>query len=108
MTIVLKLPLTRAASTNGLHRYNGFWIPGTDAEGDAGGAPSLEEALGNVVDVGVGDRLGPLGPERCIERLRSRKSDTYQQEKKPLDTSTMLYRVPYGVEKRHHLCLGCL
>lgn len=82
MTIVLKLPLTRAASTNGLHRYNGFWMPGTKAEGDAGGAPSLEEALGNVADVGVGERLGPLGPERCMERLRSRKRDTCQQEKK--------------------------
>jgi hypothetical protein len=29
MTMVLKLPLTSAASTNGLHKYNGF-------EGDEG------------------------------------------------------------------------
>ena len=109
MTIVLKLPLTRAASTNGLHRYNGFWMPGTKAEGDAGGAPSLEEALGNVADVGVGERLGPRGPERCIERLRSSKKDTCQREKKkPLGARTTLYRVPYRVEKRHDLGLGCL
>lgn len=73
MTIVLKLPLTRAASTKGLQRYNGFWTPGAGADGDAGGAESVEVTLGNVEEVGVGERLGPLGPERCIERLGSRK-----------------------------------
>ena len=54
MTIVLKLPLTRAASTKGLHRYNGFWIP----SGDAGGAPSSTVGLGGVAEFGVGERLG--------------------------------------------------
>jgi hypothetical protein len=67
MTIVLKLPLTSAASTKGLHKYNGFWTPGAVPEGDAGGATSFE--AGNVEEVGVGERLGPLGPVRCIVRL---------------------------------------
>jgi len=70
MTIVLKLPLTRAASTNGLQRYNGFWTPGAVAKGEAGGAESV--ALGNVADVGVVERLGGLG--RCtMLRLQSGK-----------------------------------
>jgi len=58
MTIVLKLPLTRAASTKGLHRYNGFWIPWTSIAGDAGGAPSFTVALGDAAEIGVGERLG--------------------------------------------------
>jgi hypothetical protein len=77
MTIVLKFPLTSAASTNGLQRYKGFWGPATGTDGDAGGIYSL----GDVVEVGVGERLGPRGPERCIERLRNKKkkgSDTCQ------------------------------
>lgn len=69
MTIVLKLPLTRAASTNGLHRYKGFWAAGDGADGDERGAESFEAALGKVAEVGVGERFGALGPERCIERL---------------------------------------
>lgn len=69
MTIVLKLPLTSAASTNGLHRYNGFCVAGDGVDGDERGAESFEEALGKVIEVGVGERFGPLGPERCIERL---------------------------------------
>ena len=69
MTIVLKLPLTSAASTKGLHRYKGFWAPGDDVDGDERGAESLEVVLGKVVEVGVGERFGPLGPERFIVRL---------------------------------------
>jgi len=81
MTIVLKLPLTRAASTNGLHKYNGFWVTGAAPEGDAGGATSFE--VGNVEEVGVGERLGPLGPERCIVRLpQSRVEIRVNRERK--------------------------
>jgi len=71
MTIVLKLPLTSAASTNGLHRYNGFWVAGDGA--DERGAESFEAALGKVTEVGVGERFGALG--RCIERPMEFKKD---------------------------------
>ena len=107
MTIVLKLPLTRAASTNGLHKYNGFWAPGAVPEGDAGGAPSFE--VGNVEEVGVGERLGPLGPERFIERLpQSQVEIRVNRKKRPFGTRQMSYRVPYRVKKGHDLCLGYL
>ena len=69
MTIVLKLPLTSAASTKGLHRYKGFWAAGDGVDGDERGAESLEVVLGKVTEVGVGERFGPLGPERFIVRL---------------------------------------
>jgi len=111
MTIVLKFPLTSAASTNGLQRYKGFWVPATGADGDAGGRWSAKVALGDVVEVGVGDRLGPLGPERCIERLYMKMIEKYMSVAKPsrMTTTTMTkYRVPYGVEKRHHLSLDSL
>jgi hypothetical protein len=36
MTMVLKLPLTSAASTKGLHRYSGF--VGDDEIGEGGGS----------------------------------------------------------------------
>lgn len=49
MTIVLKLPLTRAASANGLQRYSGFEL-GTSA--------SVIEFCRDNDPVGVGDRLG--------------------------------------------------
>jgi hypothetical protein len=89
MTIVLKLPLTRAASTNGLHKYNGFWVPGAVPEGDTGGAPSFE--VGNVEEVGVGERLGPLGPERCIVRLP--QSRRVSRKKKAIwDTADVVSR----------------
>jgi hypothetical protein len=67
MTIVLKLPLTRAASTNGLHRYSGFddGDNASDGEGDGGG---IGESGGRVAEVGVGDRLGPRGV-RAMVRL---------------------------------------
>ena len=70
MTIVLKFPLTSAASTNGLQRYKGFWVPATGTDGDAGGTWSTRVEVVDIVEVGVGERLGPpLGPERFIVRL---------------------------------------
>ncbi len=93
MTIVLKLPLTSAASTNGLHRYKGFWVAGDGA--DEIGAESFEAALGKVAEVGVGERFGPLGPERCIERL------IHVGRTLSMSTITTMYRAPYGIQKRH-------
>ena len=57
ITIVLKFPFTRAASTNGLHRYSGFC---TAAPGD-GGTGDRFEPSGYVADVGVGERFGARG-----------------------------------------------
>lgn len=67
ITMVLKLPFTRAASTNGLHRYNGFDCWGTMGEEgvEFGGTESVGE---KVAEVGVGERLGPRGA-RLMERL---------------------------------------
>lgn len=64
MTIVLKFPFTRAASTNGRHRYNGFRGAGgcVATTGDGRGSTG-----GNVAEVGVGDRLGRWA--RVMERL---------------------------------------
>lgn len=69
MTIVLKLPLSIAASTNGLQRYNGFCAGAPPGEGGGGGAPACSG--GNVADVGVGERLGGAPPRgaRFTERL---------------------------------------
>lgn len=97
MTIVLKLPLTRAASTNGLHKYNGFWVPGAVPEGDAGGAPSFE--VGNVEEVGVGERLGALGPERCIVRLpQSRVEIRVNRKKKKSQLRHGRCHIAYPIE----------
>jgi hypothetical protein len=35
------------------------------------------------VEVGVGERLGPLGPERCIERLYTERKEKYVSVIKP-------------------------
>jgi hypothetical protein len=72
MTIVLKLPLTRAASTKGLQRYKG--LLGVDAAGEGGNGGVVASGGGNVAEVGVGDLL--LGPRgwRDMERLE-KKSD---------------------------------
>lgn len=67
ITIVLKLPLTSADSTNGLHRYSGFEGVELVGEGGTGGGGI---SGGNVAEVGVGDRLGPRGC-RLMERLAS-------------------------------------
>jgi hypothetical protein len=63
-TIVLKLPLTRAASTNGLHRYRGLGAPELAGDGGTGGGCMSW----NVAEVGVGERFGPRGV-RDMERL---------------------------------------
>lgn len=64
------------------------------------------------MEVGVGERLGPLGPERCIERLYTKRNKEYVSVIKPsgvtTTTTTTKYRAPYGVEKRHHLSLDGL
>ncbi len=85
--MVLKLPLTRAASRKGLHRYKGFWV----AAGETG-ATSFEVELGKVAEVGVGERFG-LGPERCIERL-TRVGET-------AGVRSRRYCAPYGIQERH-------
>lgn len=69
ITIVLKFPLTSAASTNGLHRYNGF--EGKGVVGLGGGSESVE---GKVAEVGVVDRFGGLGA-LCIDRPMELKND---------------------------------
>lgn len=66
ITIVLKFPFTRAASTNGLHRYSGF---GAATVGDGGAALCGTSEGENAAEVGVGDRLGRC--PRVIERLES-------------------------------------
>lgn len=68
ITMVLKFPLTKAASTNGLHKYKGF-CTGATGEGGAGGG--FWPSDGNVEEVGVGDRFGPLGA-RLLFLLRVR------------------------------------
>ena len=62
MTIVLKFPLTKAASTKGLQRYKGFEIAGTGTTdvGTIGGAGGGISVVGEEVADGVGVvRLGP-------------------------------------------------
>lgn len=75
ITIVLKLPFTSAASTNGLQRYKGFWV-GAGLLGLEGGNES-EEFEGNVAEVGVVARLGGRGA-RDIDRLQHISNDYAQ------------------------------
>jgi len=70
MTIFLKFPFTRAASTNGLHRYKGFRGAGG---GFATTGDGREAAGGNVAEVGVGDCLGRWA--RVMERPIVLKKD---------------------------------
>lgn len=59
MTIVLKFPLTKAASTKGLQRYKGFAIAGTTDDGTIGIGGGIS-VVGEEVAEGVGVlRLGP-------------------------------------------------
>ena len=92
MTIVLKFPLTSAASTKGLHRYRGFC-----PAGDGGGRGRGNPGFSNVVEVGVvGERRGLRG-WRPIERLPSISILTTladPRDSKPIDT-------PNGIEERH-------
>ena len=71
MTIVLKLPFTSAASTNGRHRYNGSGL-GMVSETGVGGADALL-AGGGISNVGVEGLARfddpPLCAERVIDRL---------------------------------------
>lgn len=69
ITIVLKLPLTRADSTKGLHKYSGLF-GADDVVGD-GGTGGGGISGGKVDEVGVGDRFGPRGA-RLMERLDER------------------------------------
>jgi hypothetical protein len=73
ITIVLKFPLTKAASTNGLERYRGLGIGGVFGDGGTGLGGSIS-AGEKVADVGVGLRFGPLC-ERVIDRLIELKKD---------------------------------
>lgn len=67
MTMVLKLPFTRAASTKGLHKYKGFCV-GVGLLGLASGRDSVEFE-GKVAEVGVVARFGGRGA-RVIDRLQ--------------------------------------
>ena len=67
MTIVLKFPLTKAASTKGLQRYKGFETTGRTGDDGIGGGRSVvgegaEEGAGAGVAAAAaaaGARLGP-------------------------------------------------
>jgi hypothetical protein len=51
MTIVLKFPLTKAASTKGLQRYKGFGTAGTTGDGaigNGGGRSVVGEVAGGA------------------------------------------------------------
>lgn len=59
MTIVLKFPLTKAASTKGLQRYKGFATAGTTDNGATGAGGGIS-VVGEDVAEGAGVvRLGP-------------------------------------------------
>lgn len=68
ITIVLKLPLTSAASTKGLQRYKGLGVGGAGVVVLGLAGNESVELDGNVADVGVVDRFGGRGA-RVIERL---------------------------------------
>jgi len=70
ITIVLKFPLTNAASTNGLERNSGFGIAGTGNDGETvfEGIISVGE---KVAEVGVVALFGALWA-RVIDRLRDK------------------------------------
>jgi len=74
ITMVLKLPLTRAASTNGLQRYKAL---GADVPPGEGGieVDGMYSEVGDVAEVGVVDLL--VGPRvwRVIERPIELKKD---------------------------------
>lgn len=58
MTIVLKFPLTKAASTKGLQRYKGFATAGTVGDEGEIGVGGGRSVVGEGTD-GAGARLGP-------------------------------------------------
>lgn len=70
ITIVLKFPLTNAASANGLHKYSGFFVSLPFA---LAGLMRPEAGLGEDGDEGPleGSREG-VGERRCCRGLRLR------------------------------------
>ena len=78
ITIVLKFPLTNAASTNGLERNSGFGIAGTGNDGETAfeGIISVGE---KAAEVGVVVLFGALWA-RVIDRL----CDTNNEDSKLL------------------------
>lgn len=84
ITIVLKLPLTSADSTNGLHKYRGLFEDNPVGDGGTGGGGMSD---GNVAEVGVGDRFGPRGA-RLMERL-DKASDVTNLDRQYLLTLTL-------------------
>lgn len=84
----------------------------------------LPPELGNVPDVGVGERFGPRGPERCIERLntfifrfdielevefktRRRVEVNGSYECRTIRTRSDGCNAPYGIEERHRALVSC-
>lgn len=90
ITMVLKFPLTSAASTKGLHRYKGF---GALATGDAGttGLGGTDSRGEKVAEVGVVDLFGALGA-RVIDRLHRCERRWRVME---------VYYIPDRVEEAH-------
>ena len=71
MMMALKLPVTSAASTNGLHRYRGLGAPGLLGGLLPCSGSESEELDGKVAEVGVVDRRGFEGShggllQRCM------------------------------------------
>lgn len=79
MTIVLKFPLTNAASTNGLHKYNGRDFGAGGEGGIIAGALLLGATGGGTSDaeenVGVEGLARLEEPTRWAERVIDRLSD---------------------------------
>lgn len=88
-TIVLKFPLTRAASTKGLQRYRGLFGV---VDGDGGTGAIFMPSEGNVAEVGVGERFGARGVRASL-RL------SYSQQIVP--SQKYILSRPKRVEKRH-------
>ena len=78
ITIVLKFPLTSAASAKGLHRYNGFEMV---VDGDGGTGGGFIPSGGKVAEVGVGERLGARGARLLSLRLNNSVLSTKGEKK---------------------------
>lgn len=84
ITIVLKLPLTSAASANGLQRYSAL-LPGV---GDGGACVAIGSLARKLGEVGVvGDRRGFRG---------ARRLSLFQ-----FDSLERGSDIPKSIEKRH-------
>jgi hypothetical protein len=73
VTIVLKLPLTRAASAKGLQRYNGF-------DADPSPLVSVIEFLRDNEPEGVGDRLLGLGVLLLLRAFRTKEIEDHPKD----------------------------